>query len=657
MKKSIFIILFFLTLGSTNPEKLKEFPIDKSEEFFDLSGEWYFINANDFINNKTLEEQKWISVSVPGLWRTQDLLGIREAYYYLPIKIHEDYKQRDMALFSTGFLGTEEIYFNGKLIGKTADITKTREESTFTARPDIYTIPKSIIKINQKNDLVFRVSDHLNMGGFPNTLYFGEYSILKKFFFRNMVTKVGLSLIFFSFSIYFFLFFWDYKRDKSLLLFSLLMFLYGCFVISVERYLFWIHDGFYLYYYLLNVPMSTLSVLYIFLGYTMYNIKPDRFDKILLSTSIPMIFITILIGIGQIPEVILFRNKIFYKVFFGVYWCYLIPLFKLLFTIYKNKYFSYRLILIGAFALLSHALLATLTSLDLFKIKSWYFGEFNLVMIISMSLVLSKKYSIAQKRVIEMEKKYRKELLNEVKEKTKELTSINKELMVANLTKNKLFSVLSHDLRSPLSLLNEVMKLTHRKKISQSSFKKHIEKISEHTERNMLFLENLLNWSSSQLYQLKPEKTEIDLNLILQESIYFWADAANNKKIKFQYTEKPNSIGYSDKNMIRIILNNLINNAIKFSRMNSSIYLNLKEEGSEFQIDVIDSGDGIDPDLMRDIFLLKQSKIKKGTANEIGNGLGLVMVKDFINDLDEKIFYCNKNELGSKFTFTVKKHD
>ena len=109
--------------------------------------------------------------------------------------------------------------------------------------------------------------------------------------------------------------------------------------------------------------------------------------------------------------------------------------------------------------------------------------------------------------------------------------------------------------------------------------------------------------------------------------------------------------------MIRIILNNLINNAIKFSRMNSSIYLNLKEEGSEFQIDVIDSGDGIDPDLMRDIFLLKQSKIKKGTANEIGNGLGLVMVKDFINDLDEKIFYCNKNELGSKFTFTVKKQD
>ncbi len=258
----ISIFVFFSSLLNAEDS----FHIEDNQKIFDLSGKWKFINHLSFQEDQPISKQNWSEAAIPGFWRSQGLLRTKIAYYYLPITISKEFLNKEIGFYSSGFLGTEEIYWNGRLIGGTGKIVLHKEDSSFSAKPNIYLIPSTIIRYNKPNELVIKVSDHLNMGGFPNTLYLGEYYRVNHFFIRTIVTKFGLSIVFFVFGLYFLLFFWDYKRDRSLLLFSLIMFLFSVFTISLDRYSFWIVDGFYCYYYMVGIPMTTLSVIYILLG-------------------------------------------------------------------------------------------------------------------------------------------------------------------------------------------------------------------------------------------------------------------------------------------------------------------------------------------------------------------------------------------------------
>lgn len=107
--------------------------------------------------------------------------------------------------------------------------------------------------------------------------------------------------------------------------------------------------------------------------------------------------------------------------------------------------------------------------------------------------------------------------------------------------------------------------------------------------------------------------------------------------------------------MLRIIFNNLLNNAVKFSRMNSEIHVSILETEDEYRIEILDSGEGVSPEFMESLFTLNQNKIKKGTASESGHGLGLVLVKNFVKSLNGKILYTNEPEVGSRFSVILKK--
>ncbi|WP_207426329.1 sensor histidine kinase KdpD [Pedobacter sp. SYSU D00535] len=226
------------------------------------------------------------------------------------------------------------------------------------------------------------------------------------------------------------------------------------------------------------------------------------------------------------------------------------------------------------------------------------------------------------------------------------------ELEAVNETKNKLFSILAHDFSAPLSSIQGYLEASAEISLNQEE-KQWIEKeLLNKTRYTSAMLANLLYWTRSQMDGLKVVLAPVDIAAVLAEILVVQRPLAEDKAIKIGLEIEEQLVALADKDMIQLVLRNLINNAIKFSFLNSLITIRTSLSDDMVQISVSDQGVGITPDLQESLFSLKV-KSSKGTKNEKGAGLGLVLCKEFTELQNGAIMVNSTAKKGTTFTISL----
>ncbi|NJN28267.1 MAG: sensor histidine kinase [Cyclobacteriaceae bacterium] len=257
-----------------------------------------------------------------------------------------------------------------------------------------------------------------------------------------------------------------------------------------------------------------------------------------------------------------------------------------------------------------------------------------------------------QKAEIE-EKNMALSLLNdEITKQHDEIKTQKKKLEELNGIKDKLFSIISHEFRSPLNSLKGTLALLKIGAISPHELNLISRELTDKINSTSIFLDNLLNWAKSQMQGISARPTMINLREMAEENVQMLRSMADKKKINLQNNIREDCTAFVDPNMINLIFKNLISNAIKFSLRGGTIDLSAKIENDMNVITVTDDGIGMSPENLKMLFQV-QTFTTRGTANERGTGLGLYITKNFIESNDGQIWVESQEGAGTTFTFTI----
>ncbi len=251
---------------------------------------------------------------------------------------------------------------------------------------------------------------------------------------------------------------------------------------------------------------------------------------------------------------------------------------------------------------------------------------------------------------------YQKRKSNSLLNKQKnEISEINEQLEDANATKDKIFSIIAHDLRSPVvSLINMSDEL--KRNIESSDLPKVRESIPNF-DRSVnsvnLMMENLFNWAVMQKGRIPFSPTEFNVADLAEQCIEINKPYAALKAVKILQNVEDEFYVFADVNMVRSVINNLLNNAIKFSNSGGTVTIILREHNGKVEITVKDTGEGISPEKKKTLFTFDGKKVKTGTGGERGTGLGLWMSKEFVERNSGEISVISSLGEGAAFIFTL----
>jgi len=199
--------------------------------------------------------------------------------------------------------------------------------------------------------------------------------------------------------------------------------------------------------------------------------------------------------------------------------------------------------------------------------------------------------------------------------------------------KNKFFSIIAHDLRSPfnalLSLTSELV--NHQHELPEADKKQLMEYVNQSSSKLYELSHNLLTWAQTQTKQIKYEPQPENLTTIIEDSIHYSQSMLLAKKIDITPHLPDEVICFCDKNMIGTVVRNLISNAIKFTPKNSTIEIHLSQEKNSAIIAIVDYGIGIPDKTFNNLFRIEKSLSTAGTEGERGTGLGLILCKEFVD--------------------------
>ena len=275
----------------------------------------------------------------------------------------------------------------------------------------------------------------------------------------------------------------------------------------------------------------------------------------------------------------------------------------------------------------------------------------------------AKELEISNKKLEE----YNKNLEEKVAERThvlalknEELEVLNTKLNELNATKDKFFSIISHDLKGPFNVLLGFSKLLKENydTLNDEKRRKYINRIYESSDNSFKLLENLLSWSRMQTNKMPFTPQKHSLNDIVTENILLLQSVATTKGIMLS-SHLPNNVAFfGDANMVMMVVRNLISNAIKFTGLGGSVdvYHMYVDNGFNL-ITIADSGIGMKKEDKEKLFRIDVHHSTAGTANEQGTGLGLIMCKEFVERNNGKIWVESEEGKGSRFSFTLPVHE
>lgn len=234
----------------------------------------------------------------------------------------------------------------------------------------------------------------------------------------------------------------------------------------------------------------------------------------------------------------------------------------------------------------------------------------------------------------------------------------NDELQKLNTEKDKFFTIIAHDLKSPFnSILGFSDLIAERvKEKNYEDVEKYAEVIQLSSNKAMDLLINLMEWSQSQTGRMEFHPEYFELVELIKDTEHLLSGALKQKSISIFETFPSNTPVFADKKMISTVLRNLISNAIKYTHPGGEIIISTKETQEDLTISVSDNGVGIPKAIIDKLFKIDQSYSTPGTNNEKGTGLGLILCKEFVEKHGGKIWIDSEVDKGSTFYFTIPHH-
>lgn len=226
-----------------------------------------------------------------------------------------------------------------------------------------------------------------------------------------------------------------------------------------------------------------------------------------------------------------------------------------------------------------------------------------------------------------------------------------------NSTKDKFFSIIAHDLKSPFNGIlgfSEILKEQIRNN-DYVGIDKYAEIIYKSSKRANNLLMNLMDWSRFQTGRMEFSPEYIEVTVMIRSVIELLNISAEQKSICINLNLPDKLIIYADKFMLETVLRNLISNAIKFTPKKGNVFISVEEKEKEFLFLVEDSGVGIEKMNLKKLFRIDENVSSPGTENEKGTGLGLILCNDFIKKHHGEIWAESELDVGSKFYFSTPK--
>jgi signal transduction histidine kinase/TPR repeat protein len=229
----------------------------------------------------------------------------------------------------------------------------------------------------------------------------------------------------------------------------------------------------------------------------------------------------------------------------------------------------------------------------------------------------------------------------------------NNELQELHLQKNKLFSIIAHDLRGPLNTLSWFFNMALEGKLTQDEINALLPEVNKNVVNTTLLTENLLDWASKSMNEYNKEKQQVNLYKNLEDKKELFETSLKNKSIEFINMVNPDTEIYIDKNALELILRNLISNSIKYCREGDKIEVAESKKNGFSKICIKDTGVGMDEIQSRKLFNSEGVGSLKGTNDETGSGIGLMLCKSFIIENGGSI-WVEKSEVGKGTTICFK---
>ncbi len=277
---------------------------------------------------------------------------------------------------------------------------------------------------------------------------------------------------------------------------------------------------------------------------------------------------------------------------------------------------------------------------------------------------LTEKLAVACKACLQNDEliKHRNHLEELVAEQTDDLMQqkeyleiANMELIELNATKNKFFSIIAHDLRSPFNGiigLTDVL-LSNIEEFTLGEIQSYISQINSNAGKSYKLLENLLDWARVQIDGIEFQKEKLNLKELIENNVDLLRRLAKEKEITLKSECKFPATVNADKQMINTVLRNLISNAIKFTPFKGEVSLQCIQQDKTVKISVIDNGVGIDKEQKNKLFKIDKAFSTRGTNNEFGTGLGLILCNEFIKKHNGQILVDSTLNLGTSISFLL----
>ncbi len=238
-------------------------------------------------------------------------------------------------------------------------------------------------------------------------------------------------------------------------------------------------------------------------------------------------------------------------------------------------------------------------------------------------------------------------------ELNQQLTKSEQQLQRINATKDRLFAIISHDVRSPLNSLSSVLNLLVDGigSLPEEDLKKIFSNTRNRLHYLIEFMQNLLGWAHLQNESIEFTPEEFNLTELLEKLVQVMKANADEKSVAIELLPGHKTLQvYTDKNMLDFIVRNLLANAIKFTRGGGKISIQPRINGKDVRVMVTDSGIGMSQEEVEKLFAIDQTVVRPGTANEKGTGLGLLVCSDFARKIGGELLVESEKGKGSSFT-------
>ncbi len=237
------------------------------------------------------------------------------------------------------------------------------------------------------------------------------------------------------------------------------------------------------------------------------------------------------------------------------------------------------------------------------------------------------------------------------------LAEKNKELETLNATKDKLFAIIAHDLKNPLSAFRTITSSLSENllEISKEEIEYFLKSLESSANQLYGLLQNLLSWSISQINQLPYEPESLKIQTVVESNFALLSANANEKSISLSHELSETDLVFADRSMLRTILRNFIGNAIKFTLQNGEIKVFAQSNKENTRIEVADNGMGISESDLKKLFRIEEDITKIGNSPEKGTGLGLVLCQELAQKMNGRVGATSELGKGSVFYVEIPK--